>query len=215
MSDLYYSLQKNAKDIDNVLVDLIETRDNDQAGRAIGIIEKDGNKDDRHIGTLDNIVTKTNIYLSPPLKEYEGETDEANGKQELTLLHLLENGTTYRIVNRIETNGKKELRKINKINIADISKMDYFQKQDQNNNEENIIDTTYDYYCTFIFKRGDNLDEPIELMGNFDDGEESIKDNPYPIIKLLNPDLDISEYEIIHLLLFHDSENMCALVMGY
>lgn len=183
MEDYYYSLTEDAKDIDDVLVDLIESRNQKQAGRAIGILS--GND---HIGALDNIVTKSNISLSPLLKDI-------SGGETLTLSNLPENGNMYRIVKE----GKLSV--INKITITNLKLMDYTQKAE----ETGPIATTYDYYCTFIFKRGEKIQEPQDIMSNFEESS----------IKLLNPDLDISDFEVIHLLLFNDSENICALVSGY
>lgn len=195
-NNLYYSLANEAEDIDDILKDLIDTRNKSYAGKAIGVIE--GEALERSIGALDNVVTKTNISLSPILEKIK---DGINGEQTLVLQRLPENGCMYRVA---DDSG---LKTIKSIEITDVESMDY----SQNGGIGDSIDVTHDYYCTFIFKKEESIGEPVEVMKNFTDGS----DEDGASIKLLNPDLDISDYSIIHLLLFNDSENICALISGY
>ena len=68
-----------------------------------------------------------------------------------------------------------------------------------------------DYCATIAFKP--NAQTPISdvttLLTNFNPtGQE-------PRIYLMNPDIDVSTYTVIHLLLFYDGFNVCCTVAGY
>ena len=68
---------------------------------------------------------------------------------------------------------------------------------------------TDDYSCVLIFKKNSSVTDATSLMTNF---------NPtgaIPKIYLLNPDYDISDKTVIHIFLFYDGFNMCAIVAGY
>jgi hypothetical protein len=44
---------------------------------------------------------------------------------------------------------------------------------------------------------------------------KNFADSGFPKIYLMNPDIDISAYTVIHILLYFDGFNMCAIVTGY
>ena len=68
---------------------------------------------------------------------------------------------------------------------------------------------TNDYSCVLIFKKNSSVADANSLMTNFTSSSASTK------IYLLNPDYDISERDVIHIFLFYDGLNMCAIVAGY
>lgn len=68
---------------------------------------------------------------------------------------------------------------------------------------------TNDYSCVLIFKKNSSVADANSLLTNFTSSSASTK------IYLLNPDYDISERDVIHIFLFYDGLNMCAIVAGY
>lgn len=68
--------------------------------------------------------------------------------------------------------------------------------------------TSGDYNSVIIFKKSSTKTTASELIENFTDSN-------LPRIYLLNPDIDISNFTIIHILLFNDGFNICAIVSGY
>lgn len=65
--------------------------------------------------------------------------------------------------------------------------------------EEGLSD---DYWALFVFPKAESVLEVKDLVQNSD-------------IKLLNPDLDISGYTMVHLLFTYDGLNLCCIAAGY
>lgn len=59
-----------------------------------------------------------------------------------------------------------------------------------------------DYWALFILNKSEEIGEIAEIILNKD-------------IKLINPDLDISEYSTLHLLFNYDGINLCCIAAGY
>ncbi len=68
--------------------------------------------------------------------------------------------------------------------------------------------TSDDYNSVIIFKKSSTKTTASDLIENFTDSN-------LPRIYLLNPDIDISNFTIIHIMLFNDGFNICAIVAGY
>lgn len=66
-----------------------------------------------------------------------------------------------------------------------------------------------DYCATIAFKPNGSISSASDILTNFNPtGQE-------PRIYLMNPDIDVSTYTVIHLLLFYDGFNVCCTVAGY
>lgn len=66
-----------------------------------------------------------------------------------------------------------------------------------------------DYCATIAFKPNGSIASASDILTNFNPtGQE-------PRIYLMNPDIDVSTYTVIHLLLFYDGFNVCCTVAGY
>lgn len=66
-----------------------------------------------------------------------------------------------------------------------------------------------DYCATIAFKPNGTISSASDILTNFNpNGQE-------PRIYLMNPDIDVSTYTVIHLLLFYDGFNVCCTVAGY
>lgn len=72
---------------------------------------------------------------------------------------------------------------------------------------DQTIATTSDYNSVIIFKKG-TIADAESIMTNFTATDSSK-------IYLLNKDIDISDYTVIHVMLFNDGFNICAIVAGY
>lgn len=70
-----------------------------------------------------------------------------------------------------------------------------------------------DYCATIAFRKGTGMLSADTILTNFN--PSSVSQDPPPRIYLLNPDIDISDFTVIHLLLFYDGFNMCCTVSGY
>lgn len=70
-----------------------------------------------------------------------------------------------------------------------------------------------DYCSTVAFRKGTGMLSADTILTNFN--PSSVSQDPPPRIYLLNPDIDISDFTVIHLLLFYDGFNMCCTVSGY
>lgn len=64
------------------------------------------------------------------------------------------------------------------------------------------------YNSVIIFKKDASITSVEDILTNFT-AVDSTK------IYLLNKDLDISTYDILHVMLFNDGFNICAIVAGY
>ena len=71
-----------------------------------------------------------------------------------------------------------------------------------------VVSRSSDYLSTIIFKKSSNLNDVTKVMPNF----SLTGDNK---VYLMNPDIDISSYTVIHLMLYYDGFHMCAIVTGY
>lgn len=78
-----------------------------------------------------------------------------------------------------------------------------------NNAGETItLDQTTDYSCLLVIPKLSSFNSASDIIVNFTANDASK-------IYLLNPDIDISSYTTIHILLFYDLTNLCAIVSGY
>ena len=78
-----------------------------------------------------------------------------------------------------------------------------------NNAGETItLDQTTDYSCLLVIPKLNSFNSASDIIVNFTANDASK-------IYLLNPDIDISSYTTIHILLFYDLSNLCAIVSGY
>ena len=89
------------------------------------------------------------------------------------------------------------------VGITDISHSDTIKYNDPNNV---VVNRESDYLSVLIFKV--NQSDVSQLITNF-----GITGNNK--IYLMNPDIDISGYNIVHVLIYFDGFNVCAIVTGY
>jgi hypothetical protein len=68
--------------------------------------------------------------------------------------------------------------------------------------------TSDDYNSVIVFKKGSSMTTADSVLANFTDPD-------LPKIYLLNPDIDISTFDILHVMLFNDGFHICAIVAGY
>lgn len=92
---------------------------------------------------------------------------------------------------------------VSSITITSIATMNY-----DNGRGAATKSTTPDYNSVIIFKKDPSVTSVEDLMTNFTSSTSNK-------IYLLNKDLDITTYSIIHIMLFHDGFNICAIVSGY
>lgn len=71
------------------------------------------------------------------------------------------------------------------------------------------VTMTSDYNSVIIIKKDSTLNSAIDIITNFSSSSASDK------IYLMNPTIDISLFTMIHILLYYDGFNMCAIVAGY
>ena len=106
------------------------------------------------------------------------------------------------------SNDATEYAEIADIEISDVSTMRVGASTTSRSN---------DYSCTYIFRKAAATTTAEALMPNFtstNETETTVSDEP-PKINLLNPDLDISSFNVIHIFIFYDGISMCAIVGGY
>lgn len=70
------------------------------------------------------------------------------------------------------------------------------------------LDLTTDYSCLLVIPKLSSFNSASDIIVNFTANDASK-------IYLLNQDIDISSYTILHVLLFYDLSNLCAIVSGY
>lgn len=92
---------------------------------------------------------------------------------------------------------------VSSITITDISQMFY-----DNGRGISTKSVSDGYNSVIIFKKDSSVTSVENLLTNF-----TAVDNTK--IYLLNKDLDISTYDIIHIMLFNDGFHICAIVAGY
>ena len=135
-----------------------------------------------------NVVSGTDVPLATVV------TPNSAASGTVTYNQLPRNGGEIRITNAIGTNQNGA------ISIADVSNMD--------KSDGTVIPRSLDYLSVIIFKKSSNLDDVTKVMPNFDaTGTNKVY--------LMNPDIDISSYTVIHLMLYYDGFHMCAIVTGY
>ena len=66
-----------------------------------------------------------------------------------------------------------------------------------------------DYSSVITFRKNPSITNPVDLVDNFSTQTTN------PRIYLLNPDIDISTFTYISIMLFFDGRNVCAIVYGY
>lgn len=74
------------------------------------------------------------------------------------------------------------------------------------------VTTVSDYCATIVFRKDSSLTDASDILTNF---TTPTSQDTYPRIYLLNPDVDITDYTVIHLLIFYDGLNLCCTVAGY
>jgi hypothetical protein len=92
---------------------------------------------------------------------------------------------------------------VSSITITDISQMFY-----DNGRGISTKSVSDGYNSVIIFKKDSSVTSVENLLTNF-----TATDNTK--IYLLNKDLDISTYDVIHVMLFNDGFHICAIVAGY
>ncbi len=70
------------------------------------------------------------------------------------------------------------------------------------------LDQTHDYSCLLVIPKLASFTTASNILVNFTANDASR-------IYLLNPDIDITDYTVLHVLLFYDLTNLCAIVSGY
>lgn len=73
------------------------------------------------------------------------------------------------------------------------------------------VDRTSDYMSVVILKKDPSVTDVTAIVRNFDTATYTT----LPKIYLANPDVDISGYNVVHILFYYDGLNVCALVAGY
>lgn len=135
-----------------------------------------------------NVISGTDVPLATVV------TDNSTASGLVTYDQLPRNGGEIRITNAIGTNQNGA------IGVTDVSKMD--------KSDGTVVTRSSDYLSVIIFKKSNSLNDVTKVMPNFSlTGSNKIY--------LMNPDIDISSYTVIHLMLYYDGFNMCAIVTGY
>lgn len=73
------------------------------------------------------------------------------------------------------------------------------------------VNITDDYMSVVILKKDPSVTDVTSLVRNFDTETYTT----LPKIYLVNPDVDISGYNVVHIVFYYDGLNVCALVAGY
>ena len=83
------------------------------------------------------------------------------------------------------------------------------------NGTDVAVSTVEDYCATIVYRLDSTapITSATDLLINF--APDSNNPAQYPRIYLVNPDVDITNYTVIHILLFWDGFNLCATVAGY
>lgn len=135
-----------------------------------------------------NVISGTDVPLATVV------TDDSTSSGLVTYNQLPRNGGEIRITNAIGTDQNGA------IGITNVSNM--------NKSDGTVVPRSSDYLSIIIFKKSNSLTDVTKVMPNFSmTGANKIY--------LMNPDIDISSYTVIHLMLYYDGFNMCAIVTGY
>lgn len=138
----------------------------------------------------ENVLSGTDVPLATVIE------DDTTSSGTITSQYLPKNGSEWRI---------SSTHTVNQIIISDITTM-----YTHNNS---YAQRANDYLSVIIFKRdatpGSGLSDVSDVLSNFTSAQPTNK------IYLMNPDVDISGYTYIHVLLYYDGNHMCAIVTGY
>lgn len=135
-----------------------------------------------------NVISGTDVPLATVV------TNDSTSSGLVTYNQLPRNGGEIRITNAIGTDQNGA------IGITNVSNM--------NKSDGTVVPRSSDYLSLIIFKKSNSLTDVTKVMPNF----SMTGDNK---VYLMNPDIDISSYTVIHLMLYYDGFNMCAIVTGY
>ena len=144
-------------------------------------------------GTLSTI--SRNVFSGTDMPLESIITTDENSGTSYTSAILPRNGCELRLTS---SSG------IDTISFTDITKMQYYQ----GSTSPSMVDVSGDYISFIVFKKGSNVTDVKLLVSNFSPQASQR-------IYLMNPDKDISALTVIHLLLYNDGFNICAIVAGY
>lgn len=140
----------------------------------------------------------------------DGDVVTATGNNLNTEIRTVQISTTSHTFLVLPFNGKETILQntvspytISSIEISDITYMSY-----NNGRGDTSMATSDDYNSVIVFKKGSSMTTADSVLANFTDPD-------LPKIYLLNPDIDISSFTIIHVMLFNDGFHICAIVAGY
>ena len=186
-----------------------------------------------YIGTYNDTTTLSSV--DPALILGNGSGNSGAADERSTALVISKDGTVYSVDGDF-TNVSKDVSLVSDINDLDLTPSSgaITLSTLPENGDQNIISTTdtvssitvsalnvpigattspvstvEDYCATIVFKKAATLSDINLAMTNFDPASQS------PRIYLMNPGLDITNYTVIHLLLFYDGMNVCCRAGGY
>ena len=186
-----------------------------------------------YIGTYNDTTTLSSV--DPALILGNGSGNSGAADERSTALVISKDGTVYSVDGDF-TNVSKDVSLVSDINDLDLTPSSGAVTLSTlpENGDQNIISTTdtvasitvsalnvpigattspvatvEDYCATIVFKKSATLSDINLAMTNFDPASQS------PRIYLMNPGLDITNYTVIHLLLFYDGMNVCCIAGGY
>jgi hypothetical protein len=109
---------------------------------------------------------------------------------------------------RLPLNGREIV--VGDVNMTSVSILDISKMEDPSGISSLGVSRSEDYLSVIIFKKALGSSSPTldNLLPNTQSG--SVQK-----IHLLNPDVDISDMNIIHFLIFDDGFNLCGIVTGY
>lgn len=145
-----------------------------------------------------NVVSSTDVPLATVIKG-----DSASSGELQYTYALPRNGGEERIGVGYTVSGNTTTVWSNSITNIVFNDIDHMR--DENNN---IISRADDYLSVIVVRKNSSAQDVSQFIDNF-------TDSSLPKIYLMNPDVDISGYTILHILLYYDGLNMCAIVTGY
>lgn len=153
----------------------------------------------------------TNEYLNARLVEIEQAREDVHGNRYTSLSERL--NADYTDIEG-KTNTPRERRKLSS-ELSSVSsdylydsgkEYQYYDGKVKNISFTNLTEEngeiSEDYWCLIIFNKAPETSNVGDIITNGG-------------IKLLNPDLDLSDYTVVHLLLTYDGFNVCCIVAGY
>ena len=145
-----------------------------------------------------NVVSSTDVPLATVIK------GDSTSSGELQYTYALpRNGGEERIGVGYTVSGNTTTVWSNSITNIVFNDIDHMR--DENNN---IISRANDYLSVIVVRKNSSVQDVSQFIDNF-------TDSGLPKIYLMNPGVDISGYTILHILLYYDGLNMCAIVTGY